>query len=280
MRIAMVLLALFLLPSSGLAQDLRLLDLASRRETTLAQALPALAQARLVHVGESHGTLSHHLAQLEVVKALKAAGVKVVVGLEMLPRGEQAALDRYLAKAMKEQEFVKTFEQSWSDWPAYRPVFDWCRENGVAMFGLNVPRSITRKVAREGFASLTKEELGLLPPIACQVHPSYEAFLRRVLGAHDKNQDDAQFQRFCEAQLVWDTAMAVHALDVLATRPQAAMVVMTGSVHAWRPALPSQVRKLRPEIAQQVILPLVPGRLEPDSLTAEDADWLLLDVAD
>jgi hypothetical protein len=86
------------------------------------------------------------------------------------------------------------------------------------MVGLNVPRSITRKVAQNGFESLTPEEIGKLPPIVCRVDREYEEFLRRVLGSHGS---ESGFRRFCEAQLVWDTAMAIYALEYLKSIPNA-----------------------------------------------------------
>ncbi len=262
-----------LLPVPVAAYEFTALRLKDGESMPLAETVEDLAKARIVYVGESHGNLSHHLAQLAVVQALHKAGVPVAVGLEMLPRVEQQAINRYIAKDMGEGEFVSIFNRTWNNWPAYRPIFDWCRENEVAMVGLNVPRAITRKVARQGFESLTQEELGMLPPIACVVHPEYEAFLRRVLGAH--GQDEEQFQHFCEAQLVWDTAMAVHALDWLKEHPGTVMVVLTGSVHAWRPAMPTQAEKADPTLVQRVFLPEIEGRLEADELSAEDGDYLI-----
>lgn len=263
-------------PMPAMAYEFTLWRAKDGESMSLAEALPDLRQARMIYVGESHGNLSHHLAQLEVVKTLKDAGLSVAVGLEMLPRKEQQALNDYLSSTLPENEFVRVFNRSWNNWAAYRALFDWCREHEVPMVGLNVPRAITRKVARQGFESLTPAELGMLPPIACVVHPEYEAFLRRVLGAH--GQSEEQFQHFCEAQLVWDTAMAVHALNWLEERPNTTMVVMTGSVHAWRPAMPAQALKANPSLEQRVLLPEVPGRLDTELLDAEDCDYLIQGV--
>ena len=38
----------------------------------------------------------------------------------------------------------------------------------------------------------------------------YRAFIRSILGAHAGSPES--FERFCEAQLVWDTAMAINAV--------------------------------------------------------------------
>ncbi len=252
-------------------------DVAAGQELSIADAVPDLASARLVYAGESHDEFLHHLAQLEVIRALHRAGHDIAVGLEMFERREQEALDKWTAKELEERAFMSVFRRNWGQmWPLYRGIFMYCRENGIPMVGLNVPRSVTRKVAREGFESLTEEEIGMLPPIACNVTPEYEAFLRRVVGAH--GQDEGEFQRFCEAQLVWDTAMAVHAMDYLEERPETTMVVLTGSVHAWRPAMPLQVWRQKPSTAQRIILPRIEGRLDRDSVDVEDCDYLMLGV--
>ncbi|MFW5734142.1 MAG: ChaN family lipoprotein [Oceanidesulfovibrio sp.] len=244
-------------------------------EMSIAEAVPDLAASRLVYVGETHDEFSHHLAQLEIIRALHRAGHDIAVGLEMFERREQKALNDWIAGGIDEREFMRAFRRNWGElWPMYRSIFFFCRENSIPMVGLNVPRSVTRKVAREGFEALTEEELGMLPPIACNVSPQYEAFLRRVIGAHGR--EDAEFERFCEAQLVWDTAMAVHAMDYLEGRPEATMVVLTGTVHAWKPAMPTQVWKLEPETAQRIVLPRIEGRLDEDTVGVDDCDYLIL----
>ena len=255
-------------------QPLRLLDLAAGRDVSLAEAVPALAAADLVLVGESHGTRQHHDAQLAVIRALHEAGDPVCVGLEMFQRRDQAALDRWVSGGMDEEEMREVFFRNWGvEWPAYRNVFLYCRDMKIPMAGLNVPREITRKVARQGFAALTPEEIGLLPPIACRVDPQYEAFLRNFTGS-DGHQ--GAFDRFCEAQLVWDAGMAAHALDFLNARPGLTMVVMTGSVHAWKPAMPDQLRRLAPQARLVSMLPQASSRKDGEQPDTRDADYLML----
>ena len=255
-------------------QPLRLLDLAAGRDVSLAEAVPALAAADLVLVGESHGTRQHHDAQLAVIRALHEAGDPVCVGLEMFQRRDQAALDRWVSGGMDEEEMREVFFRNWGvEWPAYREVFLYCRDMKIPMAGLNVPREITRKVARQGFAALTPEEIGLLPPIACRVDPQYEAFLRNFTGS-DGHQ--GAFDRFCEAQLVWDAGMAAHALDFLNARPGLTMVVMTGSVHAWKPAMPDQLRRLAPQVRLVSMLPQASSRKDGEQPDTRDADYLML----
>ena len=83
------------------------------------------------------------------------------------------------------------------------------------------------------------------------------------------------FTNFCEAQLLWDSAMAAHVLDYLKTHPDYTMVVIAGSGHAWKQGIPRQVQ-MRSNIPLRVILPEVAGKSEPDTTTTSDADYLWL----
>ena len=139
--------------------------------------------------------------------------------------------------------------------------------------GLNVPREIIAKVAREGYGSLTGAERMKLPPgLTCTVDEAYRSFIRRTFSEH-AHSSGRSFDYFCEAQMVWDTAMAIYALDYLDKNPGSRLVILTGTVHAWKRAIPRQIATMRPDVTVSVILP------DPDAkggLTVEDADYLVL----
>jgi uncharacterized iron-regulated protein len=139
------------------------------------------------------------------------------------------------------------------------------------MIGLNVSPEITRQVAREGFTSLTPEQRGDLPMVTCKVDPEYMAFIRRAIGLHGHGEMD--FSKFCEAQLVWDTAMAWSLLRYLDKEPETTVVVIAGSGHSWKRGIPTQIRS-RSKVTSRVILPEVPGRVEQGAVTVEDADYV------
>ncbi|TVM25821.1 ChaN family lipoprotein [Oceanidesulfovibrio marinus] len=120
-----------------------------------------------------HDEYSTHRAQLAVILALREAGHQVVVGLEMFERRDKETLDRWLAGKLPEREFIEAFLRNWCRLlPQYLDIVLYCRDNGVPMTGLNVPRSLTSNVASQCFESLTEEERGRLPPIACEVSPA------------------------------------------------------------------------------------------------------------
>ncbi|MCU0559832.1 MAG: ChaN family lipoprotein [Desulfobacterales bacterium] len=251
-------------------------DLASGQRRPLADIVPGLLKGRIVLVGEHHATAAHHRGQLRVIRSLHEAGARVVIGLEMFRRESQEVLDRWVAGSIPPQEFHAAFIDNWGfPWAEYRPVFEYARANRIPMIGLNVPRDITRQVARGGFQSLSEEQRGQLADVSCSVDEDYMRYIRSAYGAHAHG--NANFTFFCEAQMVWDAAMAVHALNVFQTDPEAVVVILTGVGHAQKGAVPRQVRQ-RAAVPTTVFLPEVPGSITPSTVDRQDADYLLLDL--
>jgi uncharacterized iron-regulated protein len=260
----------------GAADTISIRDVRTKQETTLERILPQLADADIVLLGELHHSDRSHRLQLEVIQAMHESGVPVAVGLEMFQHQDQEFLDRWVSGAISEEEFKRAFERNWGHgWGLYREIFVSCRELSIPMVGLNVPREITRQVAAHGFESLTDEQVGQLPPVSCVVDPEYRALLKRVLGAHGTfHGSEADFETFCEAQVLWDTAMAFYAVEYLKGSPQRTMLLLCGAVHAWRPAIPTQVARMDKGKAQVVFLPRGLGTLTPEDITPGDADFL------
>jgi uncharacterized iron-regulated protein len=270
------LLFLFLFNPGAMLQaaDFTLWDVAGKAEISLEQAAVKLPSPGIVYIGEFHDNAAHHAAQLAVIQSLNKRKGPLAVGLEMFQHIEQSVLDAWVARELSEYEMRRAFARNWSqDWDLYRDIFLYCRDRKIPMVGLNVPRSITRKVARKGFEALTPEEIGKLPPIVCRVDRDYEAFLRRVLGSHSS---DSDFSRFCEAQLVWDAAMAIYAMEYLKNHPERTVVVLCGMIHAWKKAAPEQAVREKADVQQAVIQPSVQGRWTPGKVSKEDADYLIL----
>ncbi len=264
--------------SAAQAGDPQVLDLASGQRRTLAQIVPRLLEARIVVVGEKHATEAHHRAQMRVIQALADAGARVAVGLEMFRRDSQADLDRWVAGRMSPEAFEAVFADNWGfPWAPYRPVFVYAREHRIPLVGLNIPREITRQVARSGFQSLSEAQRGRIGDVTCDVDEDYMQFIRGAHGAHAHGQMNFTF--FCEAQMLWDAAMAARALAYLEADPEAVVVILAGVGHARRGAIPRQIAR-RSEAATVVLLPEVPGDITAETVGPADADFLLLTAND
>jgi uncharacterized iron-regulated protein len=279
MRVVWIAAMVLLTAATGPATpDLSLLDLADGRTVGLSEAVPRLRAARIVLVGEEHTTAAHHRAQLRVIQTLVDSGAQVAVGLEMFRRENQSVLDRWIAGEIPEPEFERAYTANWNyPWPAYRAIFEYARDRRIPLLGLNVPPEITRQVAREGFGSLSAAQRGLLSDVTCNIDAEYMRTIRQVFGAHAHGHGNFTF--FCEAQMVWDTAMAVHALDYLRDHPDAVVVLLTGVGHAQKGAVPRQVAlRASDPVRTVVLLPEITGRLDRRTTDLQDADYLITDL--
>jgi uncharacterized iron-regulated protein len=242
------------------------------REIPFAAMVEDLASVPLVFLGELHDRRSHHDAQLEVIRALAERDRPVAIGVEMFHDGHQEELDAWLAGNLSTEKFIDVYYHNWhSPWPLYRDIFLFAREKGLPMVGLNVSPDITSLVAAHGFDSLGPSQVARLPGVSCNVDPEYEKFIRQALGGHDFG--GSSFRFFCEAQMVWDTAMAGKISEYLDGHPDGAMVVLAGSGHSWRHGIPDQVRK-RTRIPYRIVLPEIEERLTGESASTEETDYL------
>jgi len=253
---------------------LELHDLTTGRTLAGARILQSLRGVRLILMGEHHTSMSHHADQLRVIRFLDEQRIPIVIGLEMFRQNQQEALDRWVAGEIDEVDFEPIFLNNWNfPWKLYRDIFLYAREKKTPMVGLNVSGDITRRVASRGFASLSEEQRGELEGVTCNVTREYRDYIRSAFSAHDHS--GMNFTHFCEAQLVWDAAMALHAVRYLENHPDRVMVLLAGSAHARKMGIPFQVRSRRP-IPLAVLLPYTPKIFDPDTVTTAEADFLIM----
>jgi uncharacterized iron-regulated protein len=251
-----------------------ILDLEKKQDLDFDQLLEEIKDAQVIFIGELHDQEGHHRMQLEVIRGLTRLGKSVAVGLEMFQQDYQGALDKWVAGEMTEEGFVLAYNQNWSMWPIYRPIFIEARSRQTPMVALNVSRSVTRQVARSGFESLTEGQREGLEGVSCRVDPAYEDFIRRALGGHGHGQPN--FIYFCEAQLLWDAVMARNIDNYLERHPETTLVVLAGSGHSWKHGIAHQLDQIA-DRSYKVILPEVRGRIDRSNAQLRDADYLWLD---
>jgi uncharacterized iron-regulated protein len=188
----------------------------------------------IVLLGESHGKADHHRWQLHTIAALHGHRPNMVLGIEMLPRRAQPILDRWVAGELTAAAFLEAVEwdKVWGfDADFYLPLFHFARVHRVPVVALNVDRTLIAEVGRGGWASVPEENReGVSTPAPAP--DGYRRSLAEVyaLKHQPKEGDETEgdetpdekptsvpeeelqktpaFQRFVEAQLTWDRAMA------------------------------------------------------------------------
>ena len=188
-----------------------------------------LASASVVLLGEAHTDADHHRWQTSVLAALHSRNPNLVIGLEMLPRKVQPALDAWSRGALDEATFLEQaqWRELWGyDADLYLPILHFARINRLPMVALNIDRQLVSKVGAGGWDVLAADErMGLSDPA-----PASQAYRRSLgelfsykLGAGIHTQSEGHgdalpsleevmqmdaFNNFVDAQLTWDRAMA------------------------------------------------------------------------
>lgn len=243
-------------------------------EVSVAEMVADLRKARVVFVGERHGSAEDHVAQRTIIQALHDSGARIAVGLEMFRAAEQPALDHWVAGVTAVEEFRRVYDRNWAPayWDLYNDILIYARQERIPLVGLNIPQEIPARVAQEGFASLDAGHRSLLGVESCDVPDRYRDLLRRVLG--DKKESPRRFENFCQAQLVWDQAMAKAIAAHLARDPGRTLVVLCGTFHAWRHGIPLQLEKLAPGVAHRIVLPSSDKTMLNYDILLADADYV------
>lgn len=237
--------------------------------------LTALKQADVIYLGETHTDMADHIAQLEIITEMHQSLGNIAIGLEMFQRPFQSVLDQYIAGEITEADLIEQseYETRWGfDWELYAPIMRFAQANQIPLIALNTPREITKKVARQGLASLTGPDLEHIPPLD-EIDTSdenYQAMVAQVFGHHGGHgHSGPSFENFFAAQVLWDETMAEAVADFVTASPDTQVIVLAGEGHiVYDFGIPSRVkRRLGENFVGQSVL------LNPTSTQPELADF-------
>jgi uncharacterized iron-regulated protein len=213
---------------------------------TFENVVTQLAAKRVVFVGETHDRYDHHLNQLHIIQRLHQVEDNLAIGVEYFQRSFQPQVDEYIAGRSTEEQFLRAIDyyRTWGyDYRLYAPIFRFAREQHIPVRALNVPGTLASAVAKVGIAGLSTEQRDSLPK---EIQPADEAYRSRLRAAFEEHPSakPGAFDRFVEAQLVWDESMAANAAEYLNANPGRRMVILAGSGHvAFGSGIPSRLER-------------------------------------
>lgn len=236
------------------------------------------AQQDVVLLGEHHDQVAHHRWQLHTLAGLAAHREKLVIGLEMLPREAQPALDAWISGELGEAAFLDAsdWHNAWGFDPAlYWPILHFARMEQIPLIALNIRPALRRELAAEGFEAVSAENRHHIPAPAAPT-TAYRKRLQDVFDAHPMGQNDgepneAAFERFINAQLTWDVAMA-SALAEAAEEGVLAVGLM--GVGHLGDGVPHQLSALG-VAAHMAFMPTPASGCEPPDTASADALYVL-----
>jgi uncharacterized iron-regulated protein len=244
-------------------------------QLSLSKLVEDLQGVRVITIGEQHNNREHHRTQLLIISALHEAGYDIAIGFEQFGVRSQAGLESWVAGRSSVEDLFQIYSLDWelNWWPLYLPIFQYAREHEIPMVGLNVSREIVRQVANQGFSSLSDKQRGKIKVLSCNVDQKYQETLSQVLGQKGKEPTGDIFKYFCEAQVVWDTSMALNAVQFIKASPKKALIILAGNFHSWKRGIPEQIRRVM-DVEVRSILPSEDTSFSRYDIFLEDADYV------
>jgi uncharacterized iron-regulated protein len=208
--------------------------------------LQKIQTANIIYLGETHDSPADHQAQLAIVQALHRKNPSMAIALEMFQRPYQV----YLSGALSEEDLLTQTEyrKRWGfDWNFYAPIVRFARAKDMPLVAINAPTEITRKVARFGLDALEGEDFKWIPP-RTEIDTSSASYRKRLLETYEsfhqgKGNSDG-FERFFQAQVLWDETMAEAIAQFWLKNPNRKIVVLVGQGHLlFGDGIPSRVAR-------------------------------------
>jgi uncharacterized iron-regulated protein len=246
---------------------------------------PALADAAIVLIGESHTSVESHRVQAQVIAALQRAGRRVILGLEMFPAtAPTAPFDRWIRGGVDEATLLR--ESGWYDYWGYpfgyyRDIFALARQHRLPLRGVNAPRALVSQVGRRGLTAIGAMDRAQLPPTIDTTNEEHKQLFVALVGGgsptHGAGMPPETLQRMVDAQSTWDATMGYHAAPLYkeANDPKAIVVVLVGSGHvAYGLGIARQAKAYidRP-VATVMPVATTPGKPEQVRASLGDIVW-------
>lgn len=250
----------------------QIIDCGTGQAVSIEAIAARAAESDLFVIGEIHDSFTCHRLQKDLIEALQKKHPKLVVGFEFFEREDDPTLRDWSRGQIDEQTIIdKTgwYGESSLNFGYTAMVLKAVQANGLSAIGLNLPRSLARKISRKGFASLSSEEKRLYPTIDAP-NPDHEFFIRTIFGEMAVR-IPAWFENIYAAQKAWDVIMAESMHKALSQRKfrKHKGVIIAGSNHvAYQLGIPFRYR-LRDRKARLVTI--VPIRIPSPQEKGDEA---------
>jgi len=223
----------------------------------------ALAQTRVVCLGESHSNPHHHWTQLQVIERVSSSMPqgRFGVGMEMFQRPFQGVLDDFGAGRIDEVTMRSRsgWKERWGfDYELYGPMIRLAVQRKMPILALNAAKELSKKVSRQGLDALTDDERATLPEMKLD-DPAHRAWFESVMEGHPGGHGDhgakhkgpgpseaemkAMAERMYTVQVLWDETMADTAASWLAGDPQRQLFILAGTGHCHDSAIVGRLKR-------------------------------------
>ena len=242
-----------------LGTDEFLMDVRRAEIATLEQLQSEMTLSDVVLLGEIHDNPRHHELRAQLLRepALKQRNIVA----EHLDAGQVVGTGDMLLSRLEQAGFDAT---GWQ-WPLHQPLFATALDQGMTVYGGNLPRDQTRVVFKSRGSSLGVglQALLLHAPLS---DDSLAALRREIDEGHCGALPAMMFEGMMAVQRARDASMANELMQHLPA------VLLSGNGHAWKHlGVPHILAANRPGMRSLSVLFLEHG---PFADAAAQAEWL------
>ncbi|NND00865.1 MAG: ChaN family lipoprotein, partial [Gammaproteobacteria bacterium] len=219
----------------------------------------------VVYLGEIHDNPWHHEFQVQIIEQLVHSGAQPAVGIEMFSNGQTGELMQYVDGAPTADDSVKAAAAAekrlrsrlgWKDvrqqeWFSYFPLIEQARQNGIPVFGLDLPQGIRSRIVKNGVKGLTPVEQRMVVDTGFNNTVYRQLMQEQFTRSHCGWSEPGLLGRLYETWVARNDAMAIAVSDMLKGSDRRPVVVIVGSGHTrYNMGVVERVQTLNPDVRQ------------------------------
>ena len=192
-----------------------------------------LEGADVIVMGEEHDDVLGHRLQREIALELIGSRPGLVIGLEMLERDKQDAVDAYMDGELDAEGLLTELH----DGPKARtnfskfslPMLELARAHDIPVFAANAPRRYVKRARLEGYEALRAlpdEEQALFTLPEALDEGAYRDRLMAIMSDNGLEPNEERLIPWQRAQEVWDATMADSVTNALIEKGDPVLLVV------------------------------------------------------
>lgn len=253
----------------------------SGKTTSWSKVVSACADADIILFGEQHDDAIAHWFQLLLLEELTHRdSTKVALGMEMLERDQQWAVNLFSTGAIDEEKLEDTTNM-WSNFHTdYLPSVRFAVEHHLPVVATNIPRRYASMVFKKGVASLdtlSPEVKSWMTPLPFPVDTSLSQYRELVKMGMEMHSSGLNF---ATAQAIKDATMAHFILSVW--KPGMHFLHLNGAYHSdFDQSIEWYLKRKNPSLKVVTISTVSQSQLKKlDSENRNKADFILVTPED
>lgn len=236
----------------------------SGKKISFDEMIDELASKKVVFLGETHTSMNIHNGQDRILRALYERNPDITIGMEFFKRRDNEALKEWSVGKLTEEELI--YKTDWYtkvgfNFGYYRSIMNFAKDKGLAVEGINIPRTLLRKVSQKGIENLTEMEKKTVGTIDVSNKEHKQLIMKYFEGAmgmgHGKNMmmNNEMMNRFYTSQCVWDNVFSDSILNK-AENSNGLYVVIVGSGHVSYKLGANRRLKEKSDVSQASVFPV------------------------